>query len=128
MKRYCPRCGMMVGKGERCRCQPEPRRKGRATDAERAANEPWRKAYGSREYQQGRQEAMARTKGRCTDCGLPCAWYDGTKWRTAGMGGEVDHVVPLAEGGTNGAANLALRCKRCHGKKDARCRRESGRA
>lgn len=43
---------------------------------------------------------------------------DGAVWRTAGMGGEVDHVVALCEGGTNEASNLELRCKSCHRKRD----------
>ena len=43
------------------------------------------------------------------------------------MGGEVDHVKALSEGGTNDAENLALRCKSCHAKRDAKRRREAGR-
>lgn len=50
---------------------------------------------------------------------------DGRRWRTAGMGGEVDHIVPLCKGGTNDPANLALRCKSCHGLKDAKLRRKT---
>ena len=41
------------------------------------------------------------------------------------MGGEVDHIVPLAKGGTNAPGNLQLLCKSCHGTKDARLRREA---
>lgn len=41
------------------------------------------------------------------------------------MGGEVDHIVPLAKGGTNAPGNLQLLCKSCHGTKDARLRRET---
>lgn len=41
------------------------------------------------------------------------------------MGGEVDHIVPLCKGGTNDPVNLALRCKSCHGLKDAKLRRKT---
>lgn len=41
------------------------------------------------------------------------------------MGGEVDHIVPLRKGGTNDPANLALRCRSCHGLKDAKLRRKT---
>ena len=85
--------------------------------------EPWRINYTTAEYQKARQQAIARTRGRCTDCGKVCAWFDGNKWRTAGMGGEVDHLKALCEGGTNDPANLELRCKSCHGKRDAKRRR-----
>lgn len=84
--------------------------------------EPWRRNYYSPEYLAARQQAIGRTKGRCTDCGAACAWHDGTRWRTAGMGGEVDHIKALCDGGTNDPSNLELRCKSCHGKRDARRR------
>lgn len=41
------------------------------------------------------------------------------------MGGEVDHIVPLCQGGSSAPENLALRCKSCHGLKDARLRRKT---
>ena len=33
---------------------------------------------------------------------------------------EVDHVVPLSEGGADDESNFASRCKRCHAAKTAR--------
>lgn len=124
MKRYCPFCGG-VFEGGRCPCQPHARRKPTANDKTRMLREPWRRSYSDPRYLKARQEAIARTKGRCTDCGRQCAWHDGVKWRTAGMGGEVDHVKALCEGGTNDPANLELRCKSCHGKRDARRRSQT---
>ena len=125
MRSYCPHCGRIVPAGQRCACRPRPKRKPTQADKARAKREPWRRNYSSAEYQAARQQAIDRTKGRCTDCGRQCAWHDGKRWRTAGMGGEVDHIVPLCKGGTNDPANLALRCKSCHGLKDAKLRRKT---
>lgn len=117
MKRYCPHCGRTFD-GGRCPCRPRPKRKPTRGDQTRGEREPWRRRYAGAEYRRSRQAAIARTKGRCTDCGRRCAWHDGTQWRTAGMGGEVDHIKALCEGGTDDADNLALRCKSCHKKRD----------
>lgn len=127
---YCPRCGKVVPKGRRCNCRPRPKRDGNGRkrrptprDRRRAELEPWRRAYGTKAYREARQEAIARTRGRCADCGKVCAWWDGSRWRTEGMDGEVDHVRALSEGGTNDPANLELRCRSCHRRRDARRRR-----
>lgn len=118
MRSFCPHCGRVVPAGARCACRPRTKRKPTKADQTRAQREPWRKRYASAEYRRSRQAAIARTKGRCTDCNRVCAWFDGKQWRTAGMGGEVDHVKALSEGGTDDASNLALRCKSCHKKRD----------
>ena len=125
-KSYCPYCNGIVPPGERCHCRskaftPRPKRKRKPTkgDETRKEREPWRSNYSTTEYRRARQTAIGRTKGRCTDCGRICAWHDGHEWRTAGMGGEVDHVKALSEGGTNDPTNLQLRCRSCHAKRDA---------
>lgn len=118
MKTFCPYCGQVVGPGHVCPARPKRKRRPTKGDQTRGQREPWRSNYSTREYREARQEAIARTRGRCTDCGRVCAWWDGSKWRTEGMGGEVDHVVALSEGGTNNASNLQLRCKSCHKKRD----------
>lgn len=115
---FCPHCGRVVPPGARCACRPKPKRKPTQGDSTRAEREPWRKRYASAQYRRSRQQAIARTKGRCTDCGRQCAWFDGKQWRTAGMGGEVDHIKALSEGGTDDASNLELRCKSCHKMRD----------
>ena len=94
MQTFCPHCGRVVPKGQRCPCRPRPKRKPTKGDGTRAEREPWRREYSSGEYQAARQEAIARTKGRCSDCGRVCAWFDGKRWRTAGMGGE-PHRAPV---------------------------------
>lgn len=122
---YCPYCGRVVPRGQRCQCRPRPKRKATAADRTRAQREPWRKQYATAEYRAARQQAIARTQGKCADCGRVCAWHDGKQWRTAGMGGEVDHECALSEGGSNSPGNLTLRCKSCHKRRDDR-RRTSG--
>ena len=46
---------------------------------------------------------IKKAKGRCKDCG--CTAEDGFKMH-------IDHIVPLAKGGTNDFDNLCLRCER----------------
>jgi 5-methylcytosine-specific restriction endonuclease McrA len=29
---------------------------------------------------------------------------------------EINHIIPLSQGGTNEASNLEIRCKKCHDK------------
>ena len=121
-KKFCPHCYQVVNVGQTCPCRKR-KRKPTPGDATRAAREPWRKEYSSAEFQRNRQAAIERQGGRCADCGQTCAHYSNGKWHTAAYGGEVDHERPLCEGGTNDVSNLALRCKSCHGKAEARRRR-----
>lgn len=51
----------------------------------------------------------ARQKWKCQSCG---ALLDETY--------EVDHIVPLYQGGTNETNNLQALCRQCHGKKTIR--------
>lgn len=108
---FCPHCNSVVPAGKTCPC--------RNRDARRRATEPWREAYRDPEYQRNRQTVIARQHGRCKDCGKVCAEWNGERWVTRRLGGEVDHEVPLARGGANDAANLALRCQSCHRRADA---------
>ncbi|OFK22957.1 HNH endonuclease [Olsenella sp. HMSC062G07] len=123
-RRFCPHCGR-VFRGDRCPCRPRPKRKGTAGDATRGEREPWRRRYATAAYRRARQQAIASAHGRCVDCGRVCATYDGNQWRTAALGGEVDHVRALCDGGTDEPSNLRLRCKSCHKKRDDKRRRGS---
>ncbi len=125
MRKFCPHCGSVVPAGKPCPCRPKRKRRPTTGDATRAAREPWRSEYSKKEYRDARQVVISRSDGKCVDCGRVCARFDGTKWVTADMGGEVDHVIALCDGGTNDVSNLRLRCKSCHGKRDAKRRRES---
>jgi 5-methylcytosine-specific restriction endonuclease McrA len=122
MATFCPYCGRIVPAGKVCPCrrkaQPKRKRKPSPNDEGRDKREPWRKEYRSKEFRENRQKVIASQRGKCCDCGRTCAWFDGLEWRTAGMGGEVDHVVPLCEGGSNDVTNLRLRCASCHRRKD----------
>ena len=121
--KFCPHCGKVSPVGQVCPCRKAiKKRRPTAGDATRGEREPWRKNYGGAEYRRNRQTAIDRQRGLCADCGKACAEHDGAKWMTARLGGEVDHVRPLCEGGTNAAENLVLRCKSCHGKVEARRR------
>jgi len=123
-KKFCPHCGKTSPAGQPCPCRKAGRkRKPTPGDATRGEREPWRSEYGGAEYRRNRQVAIDRQRGLCLDCGCVCAEYADGKWKTSRHGGEVDHVKPLCEGGTNDAENLALRCKSCHGKAEARRRR-----
>ena len=108
---FCPYCYRIVPAGRECQC--------RNRDRQRAKGEPWRANYRKNEYARNRQEAIERQGGRCKDCGKVCAEWDGVRWNTMRLGGEVDHEVPLSRGGTNESSNLALRCKSCHRRADA---------
>ncbi len=119
MKTFCPHCYRVVPAGRTCPC--------RKRDAQRKESEPWRQNYSDAEYLANRQKVIERQGGRCKDCGKACAEWDGDKWITQRMGGEVDHEVPLSKGGTNDVQNLSLRCRWCHRKADAKRRAKGGR-
>ena len=123
---FCPYCHGIVPAGRRCPCR-KAKRKPTPGDADRRQREPWRGNYSTAEYRRNRQAAIERTQGRCTDCGCTCAEKRDGVWRTAGLGGEVDHLVALEDGGGNEPSNLALRCKSCHANRDAARRRAKGR-
>lgn len=118
MQSFCPHCGRVVPAGTRCSCRPRAKRKPTKADRTRAEREPWRKRYATASYRVARQQAIANSHGRCMDCGRVCATFDGHRWRTAALGGEVDHVRALCDGGTDDPSNLRLRCKSCHKRRD----------
>lgn len=124
---FCPHCGRVAPPGKRCDCRPRRRREATAADATRREREPWRDSYSKPGYQRARQVAIGRTSGRCASCGKECAVFDGRRWITRGMDGEVHHRVPLRDGGTDEAGNLVLLCKSCHALADAALRRAKSR-
>lgn len=103
--RRCPGCetNLVHPPAKYCEtCTPKKNwqgsRRGKAT-----AGAPWRRL---------RAEILERDDYRCYLCG-----QDGVD--------VVDHLVPVAEGGTDDPGNLGAICRRCHGKKTAA---EGGRA
>jgi 5-methylcytosine-specific restriction endonuclease McrA len=51
-----------------------------------------------------RHRVFERDKGACQICGT----------ETQMIGFDVDHIVPLVEGGTNAMENLRILCRPCH--------------
>ena len=53
-----------------------------------------------RAWRRLREVVMAAAGWRCAGCGLPAV--------------DVDHIVPLSEGGSNALENLQALCEGCH--------------
>ncbi|MYD50480.1 MAG: HNH endonuclease [Dehalococcoidia bacterium] len=56
-----------------------------------------------RQSQKKRPQVIKRDQGRCRHCG-----------HCVGEDGEIDHVMPIADGGTADLENLQLLCWSCH--------------
>jgi 5-methylcytosine-specific restriction protein A len=63
-----------------------------------------------RNWKRIRIQVLIRDNYTCQDCGDV----------VDGKDAHVDHVIPLAAGGTNELSNLKTRCIRCHSKKTAK--------
>lgn len=63
---------------------------------------------GNARYRRLRAEALDRDHHTCVYCGRPA--------------GEVDHVIPVAAGGTNTSHNLVAACQACNRRKGAKPR------
>lgn len=61
-----------------------------------------------RAWMETRKAALTRGRYACVDCGH------------VGMDNEIDHDVPLEQGGSHDQSNLRIRCKACHKAKTAR--------
>lgn len=103
--RPCLTCGRVTHHGSRCpTCQAtwdaaheRGRAQRRGTTAQRGYGAAWQ-----------RQSRVLRAQGgACERCGTV---HDLT----------VDHLIPLAAGGTSDASNLRVLCRRCNGMKGAR--------
>lgn len=108
MAKRCLGCGRIVTNGSRC------------GGCARARNVRRGEERGGRAFW---SEAVKRIRERdghaCVRCGVGCPHlqadvYAGTKCH------EVDHIVPLMEGGSNADGNLQLLCSGCHREKTTR--------
>lgn len=54
----------------------------------------------TRSWRNIRTQVLARDHHQCQMCGQPAA--------------EVDHIIPLADGGSDVEGNLRAICRRCH--------------
>lgn len=50
-------------------------------------------------------------KGRCASCTMPIP---------PGKGWDIDHIIPLALGGSDTTENMQILCRPCHGTKTAK--------
>lgn len=59
-----------------------------------------------------------RDGGICYICGKKCSWNDIKPWKGTRVAGDdypsIDHVKPLAKGGTHTWDNIKLACRRCN--------------
>lgn len=101
----CVECGTPIIGGPYCDAhKPRPQESARAR---------YRQGYRDPNYHRERQAALTRSKGACERCGSPGPL-------------EVDHIVPLRDGGANTRSNLQVLCKPCHLAKTRVDRRRRG--
>jgi 5-methylcytosine-specific restriction endonuclease McrA len=103
--RPCLSCGALISLGgSRCTaCQAEYQRR---RDAIRGT--PAQRGY-DYAYQRTRKAVLAASGGHCAYCG--------------GAATTVDHLLPLARGGTSDASNLVACCSSCNSARGGRMRR-----
>lgn len=108
-QRTCTVCGRRgIGASGRCELHPPPAR---------ILTQPYRRGYATGEHRRNRRLCLERAGGICAICGGPL-----------GEQPNVDHIVPLRDGGGNEPGNLQATCPRCNQLKkriDARRRRLS---
>lgn len=81
---------------------------GRSTSTARRRSTNRRTTYPAN-WDELKKAVKLRDKGRCCNCGK-----DHATVRAEGMYLEVDHIVRLADGGTNSMLNLQTLCTNCH--------------
>ncbi len=102
----CIECGARATSGPYCEeHKPKPKESSRAS---------YRKGYRDPAYYRERQAALNRARGACELCGAIGKL-------------EVDHIVPLRDGGQNRRENLQAVCVPCHQLKTRADRRRRGR-
>jgi 5-methylcytosine-specific restriction protein A len=108
--RICLESGCLQKSVKAGRCQ------GHQRDTWASANKRW-KTQKPRNWNTLRLQVIRRDNGRCYMCGLP--------------GNFVDHIKPVAEGGSWSLSNLAVACEPCHrsktGRENARARARKAR-
>lgn len=94
MTTLCLDCHASIARGSRCAAC--------SRQHNAATNTRWRAATGGTGWAWSRVRAFvfAEYDGRCALCG--------------GQGQDVDHIIPVARGGTSDPSNLRLLCARCH--------------
>lgn len=59
-------------------------------------------------------EVWTLAEGRCAGCGVTCVRGKADKYDSRPVLGEVDHIIALADGGTDDPQNLQLLCLSCN--------------
>lgn len=90
----CVECGAPIIGGPYCEAHVK-----RPDESTRAA---YRQGYRDPKYHREKQAAKTRAKGACERCGHPSDRL------------QVDHIVPLRDGGRNERGNLQVLCVPCH--------------
>lgn len=111
--RECPRCGAGAS----------GYRRSRGDERRRAEESPSRRRYATAGYRRACQLALSRTGGLCASCGARIATVRDGRWVFSPGAGGCHHVVPIVDGGSDAADNLAPLCTRCHNAADAAIRR-----
>ena len=102
MSTRCLDCHTLTQSGPRCTaCTRTKRRTTNASRVNATGGSGWA-------WSRVRRAVLERDGYRCVLCGLvpPTSTHN-----------EVDHIVPLAEGGTSDMANLRTLCTSCHAKR-----------
>ena len=63
------------------------------------------------------EKLFIRDGGTCYICGRQCNWNDMTDGNAGNTYPSIDHVVPIAKGGTHTWQNIRLACRRCNWEK-----------
>jgi 5-methylcytosine-specific restriction protein A len=71
--------------------------------------------YRSGDWAIRRKAVLVRDAYRCQECGIVCVEL-----------AQVDHIIPLEDGGSDDMANLQTLCVACHGRKTRREQRRRG--
>lgn len=100
----------------------------RNREARLAANKRWREANRERRrevwktYRANRQARKRSAPGYCDRAQFDARWqvFGGKCWMCGADADSIDHVIPLARGGTNWPSNLRPACRSCNSAKGAR--------
>ncbi len=109
----CIDCNKLLTAGTRC--QPCRKANQRKHERNRSPRPEYRKGYSDPMYKSNRAFLLATTTS-CRICGHPMGGSSAAAPAPAGHSckPEVDHIVPLSQGGTNELKNLQVVCRSCN--------------
>jgi len=111
MTTRCLSCRQLTAQGPRCvPCTRTHRRTQNASRVAATGGSGWA-------WSRIRLEILRRDQYRCVQCGYGLGSWGDWQWGEPERHLDIDHIVPLAEGGTSDMANLRTLCTTCHAKK-----------